>query len=73
MAYKKKYKRGERLTTLDEVVQQKNVYLGYMDSPRCRAWVLSMQLNTVLGFLNSPGIYKADRVEEEKGEANADG
>lgn len=66
MAYKKKYMRGERLTTLDEVVQQKNVYLGNIENPRNIAWVRAMQMNTVLKFLNGTGIYKAVRIEPEE-------
>lgn len=64
MSYKRKYKVGERIESLDELVQQQYVYL-FGDSPRSIrhiSVVQSMTLRTVMGFLKR-GIYKA--VKEE--------
>ena len=64
MSYKRKYKVGERIESLDELVQQDFVYL-FGDSARSIrhiSVVQSMTLRTVMDFLKR-GIYKA--VKEE--------
>ena len=51
MAYKKKYAKGNTITSLDELMKQKWVMWG--DSPRHMGFVGSMQMRTVhrlMGF-----------------------
>ena len=64
MSYKRKYKVGERIESLDELVQQDFVYLlgKFPRGIRHISVVQSMTLRTVMGFLKR-GIYKA--VKEE--------
>lgn len=55
MAYKKKFKKGKPICTLDELIKQKWVMWG--DSPRHMGFVGSMQMRTVdrlmqLGFFS---------------------
>ena len=45
MAYKKKFKKGKPIRSLDELIKQKWVMWG--DSPRHMGFVVSMQLRTV--------------------------
>lgn len=45
MAYKKKYAKGNTITSLDELMKQKWVMWG--DSPRHMGFVGSMQMRTV--------------------------
>jgi len=59
---------GDRITSLDELVQQKWVYL--FPNPRGIkhiGWIKSMQLEVVRRFLNV-GIYKAIPVNKEDSE-----
>ena len=59
MSYKRKYKMGERITSLDELVQQHWVYLSPKPTGiKHIGWILSMQLGNVNRFLDV-GIYKA--------------
>lgn len=59
MAYKRKYHRGERITSFEDLLQEKIVYMGTDIRPKSILWVKSMQLNTILHFMGKYGIYKA--------------
>lgn len=65
MSYKRKYKAGDRINSLDELVQETYVY-AFGTNPRGIRHISvleSMPLRTVMMFL-SRGIYKAIHVEE---------
>ena len=70
MSYKRKYRMGERITSLDELVQQQWVYLFPKPTGiKHIGWILSMQFGNVKRFLDV-GIYKAIPTNLEE---NADG
>lgn len=60
MAHKRKYHRGERITSIEELLEQSIVYLGTADiRTKSIQWIKCMQLNTILKCMEKPGIYKA--------------
>lgn len=64
MPYKRKYKRGEHIESLDELVKQEFVY--FVDKITPKGWFLSWQLNFTIRWLGPNGrIYYAEKVEEE--------
>ena len=60
MSYKRKYKVGDRINSLDELIQQHYVYAFGTEARGIRhvSVLQSMTLRTVMGFLEK-GIYKA--------------
>ena len=71
MSYKRKYKVGDRINSLDELVNETYVY-AFGTRPRGIrhiSVIQSMALRTVMGFLKR-GIYKAVPVEEGVSDGN---
>lgn len=59
MAYKRKYHRGARITSLDELLEEKSVYMGTWDhKPKPVAVLKCMTVNTVLSYMDGSGLYK---------------
>ena len=66
MAYKKKYAKGNTITSLDELMKQKWVMWG--DSPRHMGFVGSMQMRTVQRLMGSGCFSYAIDVREVEDE-----
>jgi len=65
MSYKRKYRKGERITSLDELVKQDFIY--WRDKVVHQGWFMSWQLRMVHRCVGEKGvIYYAIRVGEEK-------
>ena len=60
---KRKYRQGEPITSLDELLQQQFVYV--FRSIRHIEVVKHLQLATILSAINRKGIYKAIKKSEE--------
>lgn len=61
---KAKYKKGERITSLDEFIEQEFVYFPY--GVRHSGYAQSQQIRLVYLMIKSGRLYKAVRISEEK-------
>lgn len=60
MSYKRKYHRGQRITSFEELLEQRLVYLSAYDNRTKSIEVVKcMMLGTVMKFLDCGMIYKA--------------
>ena len=60
---KTKYKKGERITSLDEFIQQEFVYFPY--GIRHRGYAQSQQIRLVSNMIKSGRLYKAVKISEQ--------
>ena len=60
---KTKYKKGERITSLDEFIQQEFVYFPY--GIRHRGYAQSQQIRLVNNMIKSGRLYKAIKISEQ--------
>lgn len=63
MAYKRKYKPGEIITSLDELSEQEFVYIH--EKIYHRGWWASMQFRLVKGQMEAGYVRKAERIGED--------
>jgi len=64
MPYQRKYERGERILSLDELSKQKFVY--WRDKITPRGWFMSWQLNMAYNAIGPNGrVYYAIRKEQK--------
>lgn len=61
---RRKYQQGDRITKLDELVQEEFVMVH--GKVYHRGWVCSWQINLALIYLQQHGCYKAVPIEEEE-------
>ena len=61
---KTKYKKGERITSLDEFIQQEFVYFPY--GIRHRGYAQSQQIRHVSNMIKSGILYKAIKISENQ-------
>lgn len=61
---KAKYTKGERITSLDEFMEQEFVYFPY--GIRHRGYAQSQQIRLVYFMIKSGRLHKAVRISEEK-------
>lgn len=66
MMYKRKYTKGEKITSLDELVQQEFVY--WHDKITHQGWVTSWQLRMACLAIQNGVIFKAIKVPIENEE-----
>jgi len=66
MSYKRKYKIGEPITSLDEVMKQDFVYMFNCERPLNIGFVQSLQMRVVYNSIKWGRIFKAERIEEVK-------
>lgn len=64
MAYRRKYRKGKQITSLDELVKQEFVY--YYDKIYHRGWVGSWQLSWVERMLAHGKLFYAVKEDEER-------
>ena len=60
---KAKYKKGERITSLDEFIEQEFVYFPY--GIRHRGYAQSQQIRQVSNMIKSGRLYKAIKISEQ--------
>ena len=63
MAYKRKFKKGDKITSLDELASQKWIYV--FDKITHNGWFMSWQIRMAQRFLQSGNLYYA--LPNEKG------
>lgn len=63
MAYKRKYKPGETIKSLDELSEQEFVYIH--EKIYHRGWWASMLFRLVKGIMEAGHIRKAERIGED--------
>ena len=66
MAYKRKYRKGKQITSLDELSKQKFVYF-YDKITHC-GWFLSWQFRMADSLLKRGVLYYAERIPAESGD-----
>ena len=64
MAYKRKYRKGAKITSLDELVKQEFVY--FYDKITHIGWAKSWQVRLALGYIERGCIYYAEKIEEDE-------
>ena len=60
---KTKYKKGERITSLDEFIQQEFVYFPY--GVRHHGYAQSQQIRQVSNMIKNGRLYKAIKISEQ--------
>ena len=68
MAYKRKYHKGEKIASLDELAKQEFVY--FFDKITHRGWFMSWQFSLAQRYIERGFLYYAVRTSEERGEDN---
>ena len=63
MAYKRKYRKGKPITSLDELVKQKFVYVN--DRIYHIGWCMSWQVSMAKRYMDSGKLYYAEQNETE--------
>jgi hypothetical protein len=64
MAYKKKYRKGAKITSLDELIKQEFVY--FYDKITHNGWFCSWQFRLAYKYLKSGRLYYAERIGEDE-------
>lgn len=59
MAYKRKYTKGDRITSIDEMVHQEFVYIN--DKIYHAGWFMSFQLSWAKRLIEARCVFRADR------------
>lgn len=62
---KRKYQKGKLITSLDEMVKQEFIYVGYQTRPIHSGWFLSWQFRMAKDFVETGKVWSAERVESE--------
>lgn len=63
MSYKRKYKRGERITSLDELSKQEFIY--FFDKITHHGWFMSWQFSLAKRYIERGMLYYAVKIDEE--------
>lgn len=61
--YKRKYKKGRRITSLNELAEQEFVY--FYDKITHNGWFMSWQFRMAKTFIDRGVLYTAEKVGEE--------
>ena len=69
MAYKRKYRKGKQITSLDELSKQEFVYLN--DKITHNGWFMSWQFRNAKQLLEKGILYYAEHTSNEGRETNA--
>ena len=65
MAYKRKYMKGDAITSIDEMAKQEFVYVH--DKIYHAGWFMSFQLSWAKRMIESRNVFRADRREQDNG------
>lgn len=63
MAYKRKYRKGEQITSLDELSKQEFIYFRHKIT-HC-GWFMSWQFRLAQMYINKGWLYYAEKVDNE--------
>ena len=63
MAYKRKYRKGKQITSLDELSKQKFIYQG-QQILHC-GWFMSWQFRLAKMYMERGWLYLAEKVDDE--------
>lgn len=61
MAYKRKYRKGTKITSLDELAKQEFIY--FYDKITHAGWFTSWQFSLAVRYIQRGCLYYADKVE----------
>jgi hypothetical protein len=64
MAYQRKYRKGERITSLDELSKQKFIY--FFDKITHCGWFMSWQFSLAKRYIDRGVLYYAEKVGEDQ-------
>ena len=64
MAYKRKYRKGDPITSLDELSKQEFIY--FFDKITHRGWFMSWQFRMAKQFIERGCLYYAERAGDEQ-------
>ena len=62
MAYKKKYRKGEKITSLDELAKQEFIY--FFDKITHAGWFTSWQFRLAQKYIERGRLYYAEKEEK---------
>lgn len=65
MGYKRKYKRGEPITSLDDIMKYDYFYVFNSERPKHVGFVQSLQFRVVYNQIKAGMLYKAEKISEE--------
>lgn len=63
MAYKRKYQKGEPITSLDELSRQEFIYFYHKITHR--GWFMSWQFSMAQRLIERGALYKAEKVDNK--------
>lgn len=63
MSYKRKYRKGERITSLDDLSEQEFVY--FFDKITHRGWFMSWQYRLAKHYIDRGCLYYAEKAGDE--------
>ena len=63
MAYKRKFRKGKRITSLDELAKQEFVY--FFDKITHMGWFKSWQFRLAQSYVQSGFLYYAERIADD--------
>ena len=64
--YKRKYRKGESITSLSELYEQQFIF--FFDKITHRGWFGSWQIRFAQSYIERGWLYKAEKVESEDSE-----
>jgi hypothetical protein len=64
MAYKRKYRKGEKITSLDELAKQNFIY--FHDKITHGGWACAWQISLAKRYIENGWIYYAERIGENE-------
>ena len=64
MAYKRKYRKGNQITSLDELAEQEFVY--FFDKITHNGWFMSWQFRMAKNLISRGILFTAEKVGDEK-------
>ena len=64
MAYKRKYRKGAKITSLDELVVQQFIYFN--DTITHCGWFTSWQFRKVVEYIDRGLLYYAEKITEDR-------
>lgn len=65
MAYKRKYRKGKPITSIDEMMKQDFVFFHDKITPA--GWFGSWQIRFAVSYINRGCIYYAEKINESEG------
>ena len=63
MSYKRKYRKGSKILSLDELAKQEFVY--FFDKITHRGWFTSWQFRLAQSYIERGWLYQAEKIEGE--------